>query len=196
MVREVDRVDEEQRQIWFRAGGIYPEQDPYYIHYCRINFDGSGLMLLTAGNGTHSVRFSPDRRFLVDTYSRVDMAPVVELRRAENGSLICELERGDMSALLATGWQLPERFVAKGRDATTDIFGVIWRPTTFDPNKKYPVIENIYAGPQDSFVPKQFSPYFRASVLGGTGLHPRPDRWHGDLQPLEGISRRLLEEPG
>ena len=75
VVREVDRVDEEQRQIWFRAGGIYPEQDPYYIHYCRINFDGSGLTMLTAGNGTHSVRFSPDRRFLVDTYSRVDMAP-------------------------------------------------------------------------------------------------------------------------
>ncbi len=170
VVREVDRVDEEQRQIWFRAGGIYPEQDPYYIHDCRINFDGSGLTMLTAGNGTHSVRYSPDRRFLVDTYSRVDMAPIVELRRAENGSLICELERGDMSALLATGWQPPERFVAKGRDSTTDIFGVIWRPTTFDPNKKYPVIENIYAGPQDSFVPKQFSPYFGTQSLAELGF--------------------------
>ena len=170
VVREVDRVDEEQRQIWFRAGGIHPEQDPYYIHDCRINFDGSGLTMLTAGNGTHSVRYSPDRRFLVDTYSRVDMAPIVELRRAENGSLICELERGDMSALLATGWQPPERFVAKGRDSTTDIFGVIWRPTTFDPSKKYPVIENIYAGPQDSFVPKQFSPYFGTQSLAELGF--------------------------
>ena len=170
VVRGVDHVDEAQRQIWFRAGGIYPEHDPYYIHYCRVNFDGSGLTLLTDGNGTHSVRFSPDRRFLVDTYSRVDMAPLVELRRAENGALICELERGDMSALLATGWQLPERFVAKGRDLTTDIFGVIWRPTTFDPNKKYPVIEDIYAGPQDSFVPKQFSPYFATQALAELGF--------------------------
>ncbi|MHB8973855.1 MAG: S9 family peptidase [Pirellulaceae bacterium] len=170
VVRGVDHVDEAQRQIWFRAGGIYPEHDPYYIHYCRVNFDGSGLTLLTAGNGTHSVRFSPDRRFLIDTYSRVDMAPLVELRRAETGALICELERGDMSALLATGWQLPERFVAKGRDLTTDIFGVIWRPTTFDPNKRYPVIEDIYAGPQDSFVPKAFSPYFATQALAELGF--------------------------
>jgi dipeptidyl aminopeptidase/acylaminoacyl peptidase len=170
VVRGVDHVDEARRQIWFRAGGIYPEHDPYYIHYCRINFDGSGLTRLTDGDGTHSVRFSPDRRFLVDTYSRVDMAPIVELRRAENGALIRELERGDMSALLATGWQLPERFVAKGRDSTTDIFGVIWRPTTFDPNKKYPVIEDIYAGPQDSFVPKEFSHYFPTQALAELGF--------------------------
>ncbi|MHB0960144.1 MAG: S9 family peptidase [Pirellulaceae bacterium] len=170
VVRGVDHVDEEQREIWFRAGGVYPEQDPYYIHYCRVHFDGSGLTLLTEGNGTHSVRFSPDRRFLVDTYSRVDAAPVVELRRAENGSLICELERADISALLATGWQLPERFTAKGRDGATDILGIIWRPTTFDPSKTYPIIENIYAGPQDSFVPKQFSAYFRAQSLAELGF--------------------------
>ena len=170
VVRGVDRVDEEQRRIWFRAGGIYPEQDPYYIHYGRVNFDGGGLVWLTDGNGTHSAAFSPDRRFLVDTYSRVDMAPIVELRNAETGSRICELERGDMSALLATGWQVPERFVAKGRDATTDIFGVIWRPTTFEANQKYPVIETIYAGPQDSFVPKQFSAYHRPQSLAELGF--------------------------
>ena len=81
VVRGVDRVDEARRQIWFRAGGIHPGQDPYYIHYCRVNFDGSGLTVLTEGDGTHKIDFSPDGRYLIDTYSRVDMPPVTELRR-------------------------------------------------------------------------------------------------------------------
>ena len=170
IVRGVERVDEEQRQIWFRAAGVFPEQDPYYIHYARINFDGSGLTLLTDGNGTHSIRYSPDRRFLVDTYSRVDMPPVSELRRAEDGALVCELERADISALLATGWRPPERFVAKGRDGKTDIYGIIHRPMNFDPKKKYPVIEKIYAGPHGSFVPKRFGTYFSAQPLAEIGF--------------------------
>ena len=158
IVRKVDRVDKARRQIWFQAGGIYPEQDPYYIHYCRINFDGTGLVRLTAGDGTHSIEYSPDREFIVDTYSRVDMPPVNELRRVSDGSLVCSLEESDASELEATVWQRPERFVAKGRDGKTDIYGVIYRPSNFDPNRKYPVIEKIYAGPHGSFVPKSFSP--------------------------------------
>ncbi len=158
IVRKIDRVDTAQRQIWFQAGGIYPEQDPYYIHHCRINFDGTGLVKLTAGDGTHSIEYSPDREFIVDTYSRVDMPPVNELRRVSDGSLVCQLEKSDPSELEATIWQRPERFVAKGRDGKTDIYGVIFRPSNFDPNKKYPVIEKIYAGPHGSFVPKSFSP--------------------------------------
>ena len=156
VVRGVDRVDREKRQIWFRAGGVQPGQDPYYVHYGRVNFDGTGLVLLTAANGTHSIQFSPDRRFYIDTWSRVDLAPVNELHRAEDGRRICELEQGDDSALRKTGWRAPEPFAAKGRDHETDIYGVIVRPTYFDPRHHYPVIENIYAGPQDSFVPKSF----------------------------------------
>lgn len=158
IVRKVDRVDTAKRQIWFQAGGIYPEQDPYYIHYCRINFDGTGLVKLTAGDGTHSIEYSPDREFIVDTYSRVDMPPVNELRRVSDGSLVCPLEKSDASELEATVWQKPEHFVAKGRDGKTNIYGVIYRPSNFDLNKKYPVIEQIYAGPHGSFVPKNFSP--------------------------------------
>ena len=157
IVRKVDQVDTAKRQIWFQAGGIYPEQDPYYIHHCRINFDGTGLVKLTAGNGTHSIKYSPDREFIIDTYSRVDMPPVNELRRVSDGSLVCLLEKSDASELEATVWQRPEHFIAKGRDGKTDIYGVIYRPSTFDPNKKYPVIEKIYAGPHGSFVPKSFS---------------------------------------
>ncbi len=158
VVRGVDRVDEVKRQVWFRAGGIRMRQDPYYIHFCRVNFDGTGLTVLTEGDGTHAITPSPDGRYFIDTCSRVDLPPVTELRRAEDGKKVLDLERADATALTATGWRFPERFVAKGRDGKTDIYGVIVRPSNFNPRRKYPVIENIYAGPQGSFVPKAFSP--------------------------------------
>jgi dipeptidyl-peptidase-4 len=156
VVRGVDRVDSEKRQIWFRAGGVFPEQDPYYIHYGRVNFDGTGLTWLTSGDGTHTVTFSPDNQFYVDTYSRVDLPPVTELHRTDTGALVLPLEKGDDTALKAMGLRYPERFVAMGRDGKTPIYGIIFRPTNFDPKKRYPVIEQIYAGPQSSFVPKSF----------------------------------------
>jgi len=170
VVRGVDHVDNDRRQIWFRASGIREEQDPYYQHHCRVNFDGSGLTILTAGDGDHDVQFSPDRRFLIDTFSRVDAPPVTELRNADDGSLICELERADWSRLLATGWQIPERFSARGRDGKTDIFGVIYRPSNFDVQKKYPVIEKIYAGPHGSFVPKKFSAFHQGQEVAELGF--------------------------
>lgn len=170
VVRGVDRVDTDKRQVWFRASGIDPTQDPYYIHYCRVNFDGSGFVRLTRGDGTHAIEYSPDRNHFIDTYSRVDMPPVTELRRTSDGKLICKLERADWSALLKTGWRVPQRFAAKARDGKTDIFGVIYRPTNFDPKKKYPVTEKIYAGPHGSFVPKEFRPYHRAQALAELGF--------------------------
>lgn len=157
VVRAVERVDIEKREIEFRALGIHPDQDPYHVHYCRIKFDGTGLVKLTDGDGTHSIEYSPDRKHFIDTYSRVDLPPVVELRRASDGQKVCDLEQADASALLKTGWLYPERFVAKGRDGKTDIHGYIVRPSNFDPAKKYPVIESIYAGPHDHHVRKAFS---------------------------------------
>jgi len=170
IVRKVDRVDSAKRQIWFQAGGIYGDQDPYYVHYCRINFDGTDLVVMTAGDGTHTIEYSPDKKHIIDTYSRVDMAPVTELRRVSDGKRVCELERSDTAALLKTGWKVPERFVAKGRDGKTDIYGVIYRPTTFDASKSYPVIEKIYAGPHGSFVPKSFRSYHSAQAMAELGF--------------------------
>ena len=156
-VRGVDYVDPVKRQIWFEASNTIAGQDPYYLHYYRINFDGTDLTQFTTANGTHSVQFSPDRQFYVDTWSRVNLAPVSELRRTSDQSLVMPLEKGDLAPLEAAGWKAPLIFSAKGRDGVTDIWGVIFRPTNFDPAKKYPVVESIYAGPQGNFVPKAFA---------------------------------------
>ena len=156
VVRGVQRVDEKKRQVWFTAGGREAGQDPYLVHHYRVSFDGSGLVCLTPGNGTHEVAYSPDGKYLLDTYSRTDSPPVAELRRVADGALVCPLETADVHDLLAAGWRFPEPFAAKGRDGKTDIWGVIHRPSNLDASAKYPVIECIYAGPQGSFVPKAF----------------------------------------
>jgi len=170
IVRNVDRVDDDKRQIWFEAGGMNPGEDPYFTHYYRINFDGTGLTKFTDANGNHSVAFSTDRKYYVDTWSRVDLPPVSQLRTTEDRKVVMDLEKGDASALLAAGFRYPEVFVAKGRDGKTDIWGTIVRPTNFDPAKKYPVIEQIYAGPQGSFVPKTFTAVPTTQALAELGF--------------------------
>jgi dipeptidyl-peptidase 4 len=159
VVQGVVRVDAQKRQVVFRAGGIRPGQDPYYTHFARVNLDGNELVVLTEGDGNHSVQWSPDGRYLADTWSRVDAPPRNELRRSDTGQLVCVLEEADAGeALSARGGHWPERFVAKGRDGRTDIYGILVFPRDFDPNAKYPVVENVYAGPQGFFTPKSFQP--------------------------------------
>jgi dipeptidyl aminopeptidase/acylaminoacyl peptidase len=159
VVREVIKVDENTRQIWFAASGMRKNEDPYFQHYYRIDFDGTHLTPITTASAYHDVAFSSDMGYYVDTYSRIDMPNIAELHRTADGALLAEVERGDITKLVAAGFKPPEVFVAKGRDAKTDIWGVIVRPRDFDPAKKYPVIENIYAGPHSSFVPKTFWPF-------------------------------------
>lgn len=170
VVRYVDWIDHEKRQIWFRASGLNKDQDPYLMHYYRINFDGSEFTHLTEGNGWHNITYSPDRKYIIDQYSRVDMAPVNELRRVSDGSLVSRLETADISELLASGWEPPEVFTANGRDGKTGIWGIVAKPKDFDPSKKYPVIEDMYAGPHDSYVPKQFSAGRRFSSYTDMGF--------------------------
>jgi dipeptidyl aminopeptidase/acylaminoacyl peptidase len=157
LVRAVDSVDVANRQIWFRGAGRNPGEDPYFTHYYRVNFDGTGLIALTEGDGSHTITWSPDRQYYIDTWSRVDQAPVSVVRRLSDQAVATDLERGDLTALQKAGWSAPEVFVAKGRDGVTDIWGIIVRPTNFNPSRRYPIIESIYAGPQGSFTPKTFS---------------------------------------
>jgi dipeptidyl aminopeptidase/acylaminoacyl peptidase len=157
VVRAVNRVDDGKRQIWFEASGMRPGEDPYFMHAYRINFDGTGLTPLSEDPGTHHLEFSKDGKFYVDLVSTIDTPPVLTLYRTDDNAKVAELEHGNIDKLKAAGWHAPEVFTAKGRDGKTDIWGVVWKPAHFDPQKKYPVIEDIYAGPQGSFVPKAFS---------------------------------------
>lgn len=170
VVREIDSVDEKKREIWFRASGMNAGEDPYNLHAYRISFDGKKLVSLTAAPGNHVITYSPDRKYFIDTYSGPAVTPVTELHTTADGKLVKELEKADISAYLATGIRLPEVFVAKGRDGKTDIWGVVCRPRNFDPSKRYPVIENIYAGPQDAFVPKNFMQYGEMQSMAELGF--------------------------
>ena len=158
VLRQVDYVDETNRVVYFTASGFNKGEDPYNLHYCRINLDGTGFTDMTPENGNHRVTFSADRSYFTDVYSRPDLPPVSQLKRTSDASVVAGLQRCDVSVLQAEGWQMPEVFCAKGRDGQTDIWGNIYRPMHFDASKSYPVVEFIYAGPHDSHVDKDFKP--------------------------------------
>ena len=156
VVRQVVQVDEKKQSILFAASGREPGQDPYLLQYYCINFNGKGLTPLTTENANHVISFAKNFGYFIDSYSRVDAAPVTVLRSATDGKEVMALEKTDISALASSNIKMPEVFTAKARDGKTDIWGIIVRPTNFDQNKKYPVIEYIYAGPHSSFVPKSY----------------------------------------
>jgi len=176
-VRSIDHIDEEKGLIYFSANGHTglresdrrrngrfagtnaTEEDPYLIHHYRIGIDGKGLICLDPEEGNHRVTYSDDMFYMIDTYSTVLTPPTTVLRRVKDGKILKVLETADISSLESNGWRAPEVFVAKGRDGKTDIWGLIRRPSNFDPTKKYPVIEYIYSGPGDQYVPKNFTPW-------------------------------------
>jgi dipeptidyl aminopeptidase/acylaminoacyl peptidase len=144
----VAHVDETARQIYFTARGREPGRLLYYAHLYRVSFDGTGLTLLTPEDADHDVAFSPDGRFFVDTYSRIERPPVTVLRAAPDGRIIRTLETADVSRLAQTGWTPGQVFTAKARDGVTDLYGVMYRPSDFDSTRRYPLIDHIYPGPQ------------------------------------------------
>lgn len=155
-VSNVEHVDESNGLIYFTAMGREANRDPYYGHLFRVSLEGGEPELLTPEDADHTIAFAPAGGCFIDNYSTVDQAPVILLRAAD-GSLICELERADISALEATGWRKPERFKAKARDGSTDVYGVVFRPSNLDPDAQYPVIDYIYGGPQAIQAPAAFA---------------------------------------
>ena len=158
-VRRVIHIDEERGLLYFTANGRNPGEDPYNIHYYRIGLDGKGLVDLTPEPGNHNARFNADFSALIDTYSAQDTPPVTKVRTLGQSAAESTLATADISDLLAEGWTSPEIFVAPGRDGVTPMWGIIQRPSNFDPTRKYPIIEYIYAGPGDSYVPKSFQAF-------------------------------------
>ena len=150
-VSQIARVDEKSRTVWFTGMGREPGQDPYFRHLYRIGLDGKGYSSLTPDDGDHSVDVSPSGRYLLDTYSKPDVAPIVILRDG-SGKLVMPLERADISKLVATGWKPPIPFSVKSATGKHDLYGQLFRPTNFDSTKKYPIINNPYPGPQSGSV--------------------------------------------
>ena len=154
-VREISRVDWEDRTLFFTAGGCERGRDPYFRHLYRVGLDGGSPVLLTAEDADHEVEFSPTGEYFVDNYSRVDTAPISVVCDA-HGDPVTILEHADLTRLKALNWQPPEPFTVKARDGITDLYGVLYRPTNFDPKRTYPVIDAIYPGPQIIRTPKRF----------------------------------------
>ncbi len=156
VVRSVEWVDLPNRKIYFMACGKNENEDPYFKKFYVVNFDGSSLQELTPENADHAVAISPDHLYFVDNYSRIDQPNIASLKKMKDGSEQLHLAKGDISDLIALGWNAPESFHVKGRDGKTDIYGVIFRPSNFDPNKKYPIIDGTYSGPHNIRSPKTF----------------------------------------
>jgi dipeptidyl aminopeptidase/acylaminoacyl peptidase len=150
-VTQVLYVDQSNRTVYFLAVGREKGRDPYFAHLYRVGFDGSHLTLLTPENATHDVSFSPSGRYFVDSYSRPDVPPVAAVRDP-SGKVVTTLEMGDISGLSATGWKPPIPFTVKARDGTTDLYGLMYRPTKFDSARTYPIVNHIYPGPQSGSV--------------------------------------------
>jgi len=150
-VTNILKVDDQARQIYFVAVGKQKNVDPYFSQIYRINFDGSGLKLLTPENATHDVSMSASGRYFVDTFSTPETPPTTVLRDAD-GKALQQIAKADISRLVAAGWKPPIRFTVKARDGQTDLYGLMFRPTNFDVSKKYPIVNHIYPGPQTGSV--------------------------------------------
>jgi dipeptidyl-peptidase 4 len=170
VVRQIEYIDEKNRCIYFLANGREKNEDPYQTHLYSVGFDGKGLQLLSPENASHSVSVSPDGTFFVDNYSRPDLPGEAVLRRSRDGSEVRVLEKTDATELLKTGWKFPESFQGKAADGATDLYGLIWRPSNFDPAKKYPIVEFVYTGPQGFFVPKTFDRALRLQAMAELGF--------------------------
>ncbi len=158
VVTQLVQVDEKNRVLYFNANGRERGRDPYFSHFYRINFDGSGLKLLTPEDGNHQVTLLPGGRGFVDNFSKPDV-PTTAVLRDMTGRLIAELEKADVSRLTATGWKPPTPVTVKSRDGKWDLYGLMFTPSNLDRTKKYPVVNYIYPGPQGGGVgSRSFSP--------------------------------------
>jgi dipeptidyl aminopeptidase/acylaminoacyl peptidase len=177
-VTDLLRVDEKSRTLWYGCVGKTPARDPYFRDLCRIGMDGKRFAVLTPENGDHAVALSPSGKYFVDSYAQPNVPPVTVLRDAD-GKLIATLEKADISRLVASGWKAPTPITVKARDGKTDLYGLLYTPSTLDSTKKYPIINHIYPGPQTGSV-------------GGRGFTPS----RGDNQSLAELGFIVVEIDG
>jgi dipeptidyl aminopeptidase/acylaminoacyl peptidase len=205
----IEKVDAKNRVIYFWANGREKDENPYYDHLYRVNFDGSNLQLLNKGNFTHDMEMSDSFKYFVNNYSRVNTAPKSEIRDSY-GKKVMDLETADLSNLFAAGYKFPEPFKAKAADGITDIYGVMYKPFDFDSTMRYPIIEYVYPGPQTEAVNTKFSARmdrtdrfaqlgFVVITLGNRGGHPNRSKWYhnygyGDLRDYGLADKKYVVE--
>ena len=185
---DIVNIDAKARVLYFTANGREAKEDPYYYHLYRVNFDGSGLKLLNAGDYDHSANMNDAGKYFVNNSSRVNTAPKATLHD-NNGNKIMDLESTDLSLLMAAGYKFPEPFKVKADDGITDLYGVMYKPFDFDATKKYPIIEYVYPGPQTEAVNKAFGTKmdrmdrlaqlgYIVVTVGNRGGHPARSKWY------------------
>jgi dipeptidyl aminopeptidase/acylaminoacyl peptidase len=195
-VARVAHVDPASRTLWFEGVGREAGRDPYFVHFYKVGLDGGEVQLLTPENANHAITASNDGKHFVDVHSTIGTAPVALVRDAD-GKPLAELARADLTRLKAAGWVAPESFTVKARDGKTDLYGQMFKPSNFDPSKKYPVVTYIYPGPQvgsvrsRSFLPAHGDHQALAELgfvviaLDGMGTPMRSksfqDAWYGDM---------------
>jgi len=169
VAEDISYVDEKGRALDMTASGHEDGEDPYFMHFYRANLDGSGMKMLDPGDGSHAVNESDSGKYFVDTYSRIDTAPESTLIDAQGGRVM-PLEKVDVAPLMAAGFKYPEAFKVKADDGVTDLYGVMYKPFDFDPQKKYPIVEYVYPGPQTESVNKTFTPRSNQVLMANLGL--------------------------
>jgi len=185
---DIVKVDDKKRVLYFSANAKEKNENPYYQHLYKINFDGTGLKLLNEGDYDHQVSMNDNKAFFVNNSSRVNTTPKAALYNTE-GKKIMDLETADLSSLFATGYKFPETFKVKADDGITDLYGVMYKPFDFDSTKKYPLIEYVYPGPQTEAVNTSFSRGmdrvdrlaqlgFIVVTIGNRGGHPSRSKWY------------------
>lgn len=185
---DIEGIDEKNRVLYFTANGREQGEDPYFTHLYRINFDGTGLKLLNAGNFNHTTSMDDNNRFFVNNFSRVNTGPRSVLLD-NTGRQVLDLETTDMSGLMEAGYKFPEPFKVKAADGITDLYGVMYKPFDFDSTKKYPIIEYVYPGPQTEAVNKSWGKGmdridrlaqvgFIVITVGNRGGHPSRSKWY------------------
>ena len=181
-------IDEKKRVLYFSANGREPNEDPYYTHLYRVNFDGTAIKLLNPGEFEHATSMNDNEQYFVDNYSRVNTAPKATLYNGE-GRKIMDLETTDLSSLFAAGYKFPQVFKVKADDGITDLYGVMYKPFDFDSTKKYPIVEYVYPGPQTEAVNKAFGKGmdridrlaqlgFVVVTVGNRGGNPGRSKWY------------------
>ena len=187
VAEDISYVDDKARTLIMTASGREDRENPYFMHNYRVNLDGNGIKLLDPGDASHAVVVSDNGKYFVDNSSRVNSAPQSVLYDAQGGTPM-PLEKVDLTRLVQEGYKFPEPFTVKADDGITDIYGVMYKPFDFDPNKKYPIIEYVYPGPQTESVTQTFSPRqanvalanlgFIVVEVGNRGGNPHRSKWY------------------